>query len=388
LVGSPASAPCIYQLALSATPSAGALPLVVHFNATVSSGQPSWFNWSFGDGSFWNSTVAGASSPFHRYSNAGLFNASVRVDEFGCQERATVSVAAVPGPLTVVITSNALPGVAPLRVTFNATVTGGSGTYVSAIWEFGDGHVGSGLGVAFTYDSPGEFTAVLNVTDSAGHWAVATTVVTVEPGTPPPPSPWGGLVPAAIYLGAGALAAFGFGWLLLRRRDRRVGSAAAFVSSKSSTGAGAVRPAPSDAQRSDSQDPESTSALSTVGIQDSPPRGQETPLTPVHSPDGGNGDRLRLTHRVLLHIGSQGSIASNDIAPQGLTQAGMAASLGVSQNSLTNVLRRLIAAGVLTQSVQHVQGRPRRLRVYRFTPRGDRIYRDLRGRAGASLSGK
>lgn len=79
-----------------------------------------------------------------------------------------------------------------------------------------------------------------------------------------------------------------------------------------------------------------------------------------------------------LHTGGQGRLAPDAAAPAGLTQRGMAAALGVGQNSLTNVLRRLGAAGIREQDVRHVRGQPRRLRVYRLTARGEALYQDVR----------
>lgn len=99
--------------------------------------------------------------------------------------------------------------------------------------------------------------------------------------------------------------------------------------------------------------------------------GTAAPSTPV-------AERRQLSRAVLLHLGGQGRLGPDEVAPVGLTQAGMAQALGVRQNSLTNVLRRFVAAGVLTQDVRHVRGQPRRLRVYRLTSRGEALYQDVR----------
>jgi DNA-binding PadR family transcriptional regulator len=92
---------------------------------------------------------------------------------------------------------------------------------------------------------------------------------------------------------------------------------------------------------------------------------------------------LRISQRVVLHMARQGALRPDEIAPNGLTQAGMAEELVVGQNSLTNVLRRLEAAGVVEADVRHVRGRPRRLKVYTLTSRGESIAKDLRGRRSA-----
>ncbi len=97
-------------------------------------------------------------------------------------------------------------------------------------------------------------------------------------------------------------------------------------------------------------------------------------------PSPNNGGQLRISHRVLVHIASQGRIGRDELAPRALTQAGMVEALSVNQGALTGVLRRLVAAGVLEESREHVHGADRRLKVYRLTSSGVELYRDLRTR--------
>ncbi|MCI4350086.1 MAG: PadR family transcriptional regulator [Thermoplasmata archaeon] len=93
---------------------------------------------------------------------------------------------------------------------------------------------------------------------------------------------------------------------------------------------------------------------------------------------------LRLSQRVVLHIAGQGFLPPNEVAPPGLSQMGMVADLGAAQTSLTKVLQRLEAAGVLTVGRAHVRGQPRRLKVYRLTPLGESLARELRSQAAAA----
>ncbi|MCI4367862.1 MAG: PKD domain-containing protein, partial [Thermoplasmata archaeon] len=168
-----------------ASPEGGAVPLVVEFNATTSAGVPSQYNWTFGDGSLWSSGSPGASHPYHRYMAPGTYTAVVDAQEAGCTGSASTSVTAVAGPLSVAILEHPSSGSPPLTVQFNASVAGGTGTYLTAAWNFGDGDVGSGLGVRYTYERPGSYTVLVNVTDSGGHDAVQTAQVQV---THPPPA--------------------------------------------------------------------------------------------------------------------------------------------------------------------------------------------------------
>lgn len=102
-------------------------------------------------------------------------------------------------------------------------------------------------------------------------------------------------------------------------------------------------------------------------------------------PTAGNpptAERLRLSQRVILHIYAQGRLHDGEVATPAFTQAGMSEKLGVGQSPLSNVLRRLVVGGVLTEDVRHVFGRPRRLRVYRLTPMGESLALELRRRSG------
>ncbi|HYK94135.1 MAG TPA: hypothetical protein VEY07_08880, partial [Thermoplasmata archaeon] len=101
--------------------------------------------------------------------------------------------------------------------------------------------------------------------------------------------------------------------------------------------------------------------------------------TPRPVPDN-NHSQLRISHRVLVHIGAQGRVGRDEIPPKALTQAGMVEALEVNQGALTGVLRRLVAAGVLDEHREHVQGVDRRLKVYRLTSSGEQLYMDIRGR--------
>jgi DNA-binding PadR family transcriptional regulator len=58
----------------------------------------------------------------------------------------------------------------------------------------------------------------------------------------------------------------------------------------------------------------------------------------------------------------------------------MVEALVVSQGVLTGVLRRLLAAGVISERREHVRGIDRRVKVYRLTSLGEQLVRDLRNR--------
>jgi DNA-binding MarR family transcriptional regulator len=283
-----------------------------------------------------------------------------------------------------VVTANPSSGPEPLTVEFSATVTGGSGTYATALWTFGDGGVGSGIPIAYTYQRPGTFRYSVNVTDSGGHWAVASGTETVRAAAASGPNGVLGLSSeTALLLVAAAVGAVIAGFALVRLLRRSAADdpdpvfarpALDVVDSSTSAPAAGVTPESSEATVASA--PPATGEYAGDTPHPAPgPLGLSSTEPPSRMP---SRSRVRLTQRVLLHIGAQGRIGPDEIGTFGLTQAGMADALGVGQNTLTNVLRRLVAAGVLTQDVRHVSGRPRRLRIYSFTARGEALYRDVR----------
>jgi PKD repeat protein/DNA-binding MarR family transcriptional regulator len=384
---SAASAPasCGFTVAVASTPQTGSAPLLVRFNATVSSGAPTAYRWSFGDGSYWNSSVSGASAPLHRYNNPGSYSVVVNVTEPACSADGTALVAASPGALSIAVSTTTSSGSAPLTVEFSANVTGGTGTYVAALWTFGDGDVGSGIPVVYTYQKPGTFHYSVNVTDSSGHWALASGTEVVRAESSDGASGLLGLPPNLGWLVGGigvvvlvVLLAF---FLIRRgvgRRSSGPPTAPLPVDRPRTPG-----PGPGDAIEppvggpSTGPDPPIASSGTEVGGAQPARESPRTDLADESLPVPARS-RVQLTQRVVLHIGAQGRIGRDEIGPLALTQAGMASALGVGQNTITNVLRRLVAAGVLAQDVRHVSGQSRRLRVYTFTPRGESVYRDVR----------
>jgi DNA-binding MarR family transcriptional regulator len=65
-----------------------------------------------------------------------------------------------------------------------------------------------------------------------------------------------------------------------------------------------------------------------------------------------------------------------------MTQAGMAAALHTSQAAVSNALRRLVDGGALWVERSHVRDRLIRVQVYRLTPQGEALVRQIRKRFG------
>ncbi len=361
---------CPFPAIVQVTPTTGIAPEEVRLNATVSSGSPTTYDWSFGDGSYWNGSGNGASDPLHRYGTPGSYSVQVSVVEATCVAVGETTFVAAPGPLDVVATATPSSGTSPLTIGFSATITGGSGTYVSVFWSFGDGGVGSGDPVNYTYSHTGTYTASVNVTDSSGHWAVAEVPLTLRGTSVGAPSSLSGPASIALAAGTGAIVALAAVGLAFRLRTKDAEQAGPSAPGRDSSEAAAGW-APQLSRTTNSESP---------GVGTSPPTISAATPTERASRPSGHGpalERLKLTQRVILHIGAQGRLAPDDVGKLELTQAGISSSLGISQNSVTNVLRRLVAAELLEQDLRHVSGQPRRLRVYRFTARGESVYRDI-----------
>jgi DNA-binding MarR family transcriptional regulator len=373
--GASPSSSASFSVSLSATPAHGIAPLVVSFTTTVLSGTPTGYNWSFGDASYWNGSGAGFADAVHEYAYAGLFNATVVVLEGATQASSSIEVGVGLAPLVLRATAYPVSGPAPLTVLFNGSVAGGSGTYRTFDWTFGDQGVGSGLQIRHTYNTSGEFVAILNVTDTAGNLAQVRAYVNVTTApvrtTPDAPSTlWAS--PVWPLLGAfllGIVLATAIALLVRPGLLRRNALESTATLPALELARGPIRePAPA-----------ALPAASRVVANARAPL--PAPSQPV------NPEALRLSQRVVLHLARLGALQADEIASEGFTQAGMAAAVGSGQNVLTNVLRRLEAAGVVVSDVRHVRGRPRRVKVYRLTPRGEALAHDLRRPTGTDGEG-
>ncbi|MFA5221824.1 MAG: PGF-pre-PGF domain-containing protein [Methanoregula sp.] len=70
------------SLNFSATPILGVTPIIVQFTDSSSGGSPSCWNWSFGDGTWYNTSQAGTRNPLHTYTTAGKFTVNLTVQNF------------------------------------------------------------------------------------------------------------------------------------------------------------------------------------------------------------------------------------------------------------------------------------------------------------------
>jgi PKD repeat protein len=161
----------------SASPTSGALPLVVNFSGGVTSPiEPivaTW--WDFGDGPSSYSAVGGGSTstdanPIFTYVTAGNLYASwTAEDGLGAARTTLVNVQPGNTPPVAILGADPDHGPAPLLVQFTATESHDpDGTIASYHWDFGDGSSSTASVVSRTFLLPGSYLVTLTVTDNFG----------------------------------------------------------------------------------------------------------------------------------------------------------------------------------------------------------------------------
>lgn len=403
-----------FSVSVTASPSSGSVPLTVTFSATVSSGTPVAVTWTFGDGKTWSGAGPASMVVSHAFLGVGTYSVSALVSESTGSATGSVSVNVIDGPLVILISSSASNGTVPFTVTYHALVSGGTGTYTSFSWGFGDGGYGVGPVVQYTYRIAGHFTVTLSVIDSANDSATAAFGITAAPASIASSGSGAAVMPTSLVLAtAGIIGVAGITggvyWAGRRRpahrpRSRDVEMADEVVMLP--PGAGDVLPAgPLPALGPDPAPTNATPALSAASAATSEatlsppapaaPAATPTPilsLTAVTSTPSAAGpapasearassdEPRRWSREIVAYLGGLPTLGPDDIPTLDWTQKGMSERLGTGQNQVSNVLRRLVAAGVVIEELQHVQGQPRRLKVYRLSMRGEALAREIRRR--------
>ena len=141
------------------------------------------WEWDFGDGSAHNLNR----NPVHRYLRPGNYQVTLVVtDSRGCTASITSSVQVYTNPVpTFTVDSPTLCFRPTLSTSFHGQATGGSGTYSSFEWDFGDSITGSGPDPSHKYNNQGTYNVRLTVTDSHGCTGTTTAQVTIVDCDPP-----------------------------------------------------------------------------------------------------------------------------------------------------------------------------------------------------------
>ncbi|HEY1199115.1 MAG TPA: PKD domain-containing protein [Thermoplasmata archaeon] len=151
------------------------VPLVA--SASTSGGvPPDSYQWSFGDG-----TASSGPSASHTYSQPGVFLLTTEVrDSTGATNESSVVVTVVPPPsVGVSLTPGTITDVA-IPISFNATVTGGTGTSQEK-WTFEDGTEAVGPNTSHAWTHPDNYTVTFSYVDALGVTANRSVEVTVHP---------------------------------------------------------------------------------------------------------------------------------------------------------------------------------------------------------------
>jgi PKD repeat protein len=160
------------------------------FNASSSlpgSGTILNYTWDFNDG---NITTTTDPVITHIYNESGQYAVALTIinsEGLSNTTSKTVNIAPAESPIADFTYSPPSPGVYG-EVTFNASnCIARGGVIVSYTWDFGDGNITTVTTpiISHTYQTEGNYTVALNVTNTAGYWGVVTKQIEVVPISDP-----------------------------------------------------------------------------------------------------------------------------------------------------------------------------------------------------------
>ncbi len=146
-----------------ANPEAGEL---IQFQDS-SSGNPSAWNWNFGDGS-----TSNLQNPTHTYNNAGTYTVTLQVSN-GDYTRTVSKTITVLTPITVGFSYSPANPVVGQDVQFSNASTGSITSYS---WNFGDGSSSTLKDPVHKYGSAGNFSVTLTATNAKGSKSKSQTI--------------------------------------------------------------------------------------------------------------------------------------------------------------------------------------------------------------------
>ncbi len=154
-----------------------ALGQITTLTATTAAGSNVTYTWDLGDGE----TTSGAVVP-HIYPAVGVYTVVVTAGNPVGAVTATTTVTVTDQPIAGLSATNDSPTVLSQTTTLTAAIAAGSN--VTYTWTFGEGVVGSGSVVTYTYPAVGFYGAVVTASNPI-NLVTATTAVTI---TAPPSS--------------------------------------------------------------------------------------------------------------------------------------------------------------------------------------------------------
>ena len=143
----------------TANVTSGLFPLAVQFNRTVPNDNATMWNWSFGDGSWFNTTTPSLANASYTYSSGGTYTVTlIAQNPFYLNTTVKSNYITVNNKTVSGFTANVTSGLFPLAVQFNRTVPNDNATMWN--WSFGDGSwfnttTPSLANASYTYSSGG-----------------------------------------------------------------------------------------------------------------------------------------------------------------------------------------------------------------------------------------
>ena len=159
-------------------PPSGDSTTVFTFDASVSVGDISLYEWDFG-----NNVTATGEVVQYSYGVSGVFSVQLTIRDQGGLVSQTVQSVSTTGNPIAVIHADPVSGSPPLTVNFDGSGSFAvSGDIISWNWDFGDGNVFDGETAEYTYTESGIFLSTLTVEDAAGRTGADSLSIIVATG--------------------------------------------------------------------------------------------------------------------------------------------------------------------------------------------------------------
>jgi DNA-binding MarR family transcriptional regulator len=92
-----------------------------------------------------------------------------------------------------------------------------------------------------------------------------------------------------------------------------------------------------------------------------------------------------LSERVVIQLARLGRLDPEAPAQRERTQQGLAEATSSNQSAVSKVLRRLVAADVVSEERRHIVGSGQRMKAYSLTRRGELVAREVARRSHVDL---
>lgn len=102
-------------------------------------------------------------------------------------------------------------------------------------------------------------------------------------------------------------------------------------------------------------------------------------------PPGPVADLLRLSERVVIQLARLGRLEPDAPAQRERTQQGLAEATSSNQSAVSKVLRRLVAAEVISEDRRHIVDSSQRMKAYALTRKGELLAREVARRRHVDL---